>query len=305
MSHRSQPTKPPIASESNASRFAEESPRFSTLRARKRNGFSRNRGLTLIELIMAMAIMTIILGALGSLVTTSEQSFQYTAGYSQVAQHARVVNDRIAQSIAAAKANTVFPGAFVVYETVGSYAYPDALVVWKPGGTPANPDGLPLFSETVIYTTKSGTPNQLVEITASYYTSSVPALTSMSAWQTAITSIKKDSRSTIIKLTDLLRTCAPTSSSSALRGALRFAQRLRPSDADITAYKAQSTITTKWTDLAWPQGIVGPNFGMRQSCVRWEFQLAPTPTGGVGTVTTLPAVPFFGSACIYYQYAHP
>ena len=264
------------------------------------------RAMTLLELMIAMTIMLMIVGALGGLARTVQQSFEYSEGYGAATQHARVVLDRIAKNVSEATANINFPGCIVVAETVNSYRYPDTLVVWHPSGTASSPTGLPLYSELVIYCPHPSYPNRLVEITAASDTRTVPVISNEALWQTELEALKKASTSKTVVLTTLLRTCLTTSASSGTasdyRGDARFETRLRPSADDWASFTA-GTVT--WSNLPWVQGVYGPKAGLRQTWVRMELQLVP----GVDWVASNPdgavAVPFFGSAALYYNLSHP
>ncbi len=263
------------------------------------------RGMTLLELMLAMTIMMMVVGVLAGLARTSQQGFEYSEGYGIATQHARVVLDRIAKSVSEATANDQFPGCIVVAETVGAYRYPDTLVVWHPSsGTPANPAGLPLYRELIIYCPNPNNPLQLVEITAPTNGGTVPDVSNQAAWRTALSSLKKSTSTNVVELSPLLRACSTdnSGSSSTMRGGARFEVRLRPSDADWAAYKA-GTIT--WKDLPWVQGIYGPQTGLRQVWVRTELQMMPGVDWVASDSAAAQPVPFFGSAALYYNLSHP
>ncbi len=182
------------------------------------------KGLTFVELLIAMALMALIVGTLSGLAWTSQQGFQYSEGYGTATQHARVVLDRISRTIYGATANEQFPGCLVVAETVNGWRYPDTLVVWRPSGAAASPSGLPLYRELVIYCPKPNNPNQLVEITAPNDARTVPAITDTSTWLSEIAAIKTNAQSKIVNLTGLLR-CSPISSAAGRRCAERCGLR--------------------------------------------------------------------------------
>jgi hypothetical protein len=263
-------------------------------------------GLTLVELLFAMAVMAMVVGTLAGLSRTAESGFEYSEGYGVATQHAQVAIDRITRTIYGATANEQFPGCIVVAETVGSWRYPDTLVVWntaKASGnasaTAANPSGLPLYSELVIYCPHPTNPNQLVEITAPWNTATAPAVTDMSSWLSQVAVIKANAQSKIVSLTSLLRSCPIASATgSALRGAVRFETRLRPSQTDWNSFKNNMV---NWQDLPWVQGFYGWQTGQRQVWVRMELQLLPQVPNGTSYSTGLIPVPFYGSASSYYQ----
>jgi len=256
-------------------------------------------GMTLLELLFAMTILAMVVGTLAGLAHTAEQSFEYCEGYGIATQHAQVALDRITRTIYGAAANEQFPGCIVVAETINSWRYSDTLVVWHPSGVAANPSGLPQYCELVIYCPRPNYPNQLVEITAPGDTRTVPAVTDTATWLSQIAAIKTNSQSKIVTLTSLLRSCPIASTNgSALRGAVRFETRLRPSQDDWNNFKNNSV---NWKDLPWVQGFYGWQMGQRQVWVRMEMQLIPqAPNGSANAANQVP-VPFFGSASVYYQ----
>jgi prepilin-type N-terminal cleavage/methylation domain-containing protein len=268
-------------------------------------------GFTLLELMIAMTVMLMVVGALAGLARTVEQGYQYSEGYGIATQHARIVLDRIAQNVCQAAANEQFPGCLVVAETVNSYRYPDTLVVWRPGGdassptglgrTPADPAGLPRYNELLIYCPDPSTPSHFVELTAPGDSRTVAAADDASAWQAALAALKKDKGTKSLLLSDLLRTCSTSTGGSGLRGAVRFETRLRPSANDWASYK---TGGTTWMNLPWVQGIYGSQAGLRQVWVRTELQLVPGVTW-VESSQAADAVPYLGSAALYYQLTHP
>jgi hypothetical protein len=115
--------------------------------------------------------------------------------------------------------------------------------------------------------------------------------------------LKTDKGTKSLLLSDLLRTCsASTSDSGSLQGAVRFETRLRPSAADWASYKAGGTT---WMNLPWVQGIYGSQAGLRQVWVRTELQLLPGVAWIESNPATADAVPYLGSAALYYQLTHP
>lgn len=260
--------------------------------------------MTLLELMIAMSLMALVIGALAGLARTSEQGFDYSEGYGAATQHARVVLDRITRTIHAATANEQFPGCIVIAETINSWRYPDTLVIWRPNGVAADPNGLPRYCELVIYCPQWNNPYQFVEITAPTDTRTVPAVTdtTAAAWQSEIAAIKANSQSQVVNLTNLLRSCPISSASgSPLRGAARFETCLRPSQDEWNNFKKN---LVNWTDMAWVQGCYGWQTGLRQVWVRMELQLMPQSTNGLAEPANQVPVAFLGSAAIYYQMRH-
>ena len=258
----------------------------------------RRPGMTLLELLLAMTITAMVIGTLGVLANGVQLSFQYAEGHGLATQHARVVLDRITQSVREATANEQFPGAIVLADEEGSWRFPETLVVWHPAGVAADPEGLPRFNELIVYCPDPAAPNRLVEITAPGDARAVPPVDDEPGWITAIEAIKASSSSDVSTLTELVRTCLVTGDDEdSRRGAVRFETRLRPSAAEWADYD-HAAGTLDWQDLSWPQGIYGSQTGLRQTWVRVELQLV---TGAPGNSTGGTAIPFFGSAALYHE----
>lgn len=256
-------------------------------------------GLTLIELLIAMSIMAMVIGSLGALAHGVQLAFEYTEGHGLATQHARVAIDRLTRHVEEATTSGQFPGFLVVPSIEGSGEYPETLVIWHPSGLAADPEGLPRFNELVIYSPSLNAPNQLLEITVPTDNRTVPDVSNLAQWRSELNTIRGGSRSQSQVLTSLLRTCSAPggSGNTQRRGALRFSARLRPSEAEWTAYKEG---TADWADLPWVQGVFGSQTGLRQASLQIELQLMPGTTPIVAHENTHVAVPFFGSAALVY-----
>ena len=285
-------------------------------------------GLTLVELLFAMAIMAMVVGTLAGLSHTAELGFEYSEGYGVATQHAQVALDRITRAIYGATANEQFPGCIVVADTVSNWTYPDTLVIWnpdlantirtgikaipsvtarKPGTPPSDNDFVIYYDELVIYCPNPTYPNQLLQIvsyagdTRTFLTAPtvLEPFSTDSTWLSQIAAIKTNAQSKIVTLTSLLLPCPiATATGSALRGAARFETRLRPSQDDWNNFNNNSN---SWQNLPWVQGFYGWQMGQRQVWVRMELQLIPQAPNGSACAANQVPVPFYGSASLYYQ----
>lgn len=259
---------------------------------------SRSNGLSLVELLIALAIMGAMAAMVAGLSQAATSGWRYGQGHADATQHARVALERITRSVREAYATENHPGCAVSYTEVSSWRFPDTLVVWSPNGPPQNADGPPLVSECVIYCPDPADPSQLVEITAPSDSREIPLTNELnqSPWKSQLAGIKTSSQSTKVVLTELLRTSQNAIGTSQF-GAIRFERELRPSDSEWDAY--QGAVIT-WSDLSWPQGMYGANRGTRQVWMRVEMQLMP----GRESITKDPAgqqaVVFFDSASLLY-----
>lgn len=266
---------------------------------------SRNRrGLSLVELLTATAILVLMAGAIAALASTVQTSSRHGQGHGIATQHARVALERIERAVHKATASSQFPGCVVFAETSSGFRFPDTLVVWHPPtGTASNPGGLPLFSELVIFRVDQALPNRLVEITVPGHTQTVPAISDESQWTSELNNLRTQPSYQQVTLTDLLRTATVSSGEQAntnigRRGVVRFNVEQTPSDGQLADYKNG---LTAWKDLPWAQGICGTKTGLRQGHCRIELQLLPGKASPTDEAVGLLAVPFFGSAALFYE----
>jgi hypothetical protein len=94
--------------------------------------------------------------------------------------------------------------------------------------------------------------------------------------------------------------------SGSARGAVRFEVAVTPSAEEWASYQSGAL---PWVDepgkqgLPWVQGIVGSRSGLRQVRLRTELQLMPGKTAVLEDPTGQQAIPFLGSAALYYEMA--
>ncbi len=261
----------------------------------------RRAGLTLVELLISITIITMTVGALGVMGRAVQIASEHNQSYGTATQHARVVLDRLARTVQQAHGNAAYAGAWVVEDVVGSYNFPDTLVVWHPATAAANPDGAPLASELKIFCPDPAAPGQLVEITVPGDSRAVPSPANAATFKTFIVGLKTAAGANKVQLTNLVRVASASASGNSTtqqRGAVRFVVELNPSAAEWVSFEAG---TTAWNDLSWPQGIAGPNSGMRHVWVRSEIQLLPAGDWHATGEAAKEPVPFFGSATFCYE----
>ncbi len=259
---------------------------------------SGRNGLTMVELLLAISLMSIVVTALATLASAVQVSSEFTEGLSDTCQHARVSMDRIQRTVAQAYATETNPGVAVVYWTSDSATFPDSLVVWSPNGNPQNADGPPLVSELVLFCPDLDDPSRLVEIHAPSDTREVELLSlNTPSGRAMLDAIKIAASSEVIELTPLLRVVGVRDAPSAdgvSSGLVRFSMEMHPTEAEWENYLVGSTA---WEDLPWAQGIYGPSSGMRQVALHYELQLLP-PKAPANAAWT---VPYFGSAALMYE----
>jgi prepilin-type N-terminal cleavage/methylation domain-containing protein len=255
--------------------------------------FARH-GLTLIELMISILILSFTVAALGMMSRAVEISSEFNQGYGTATQHARVTLDRLDRAINQAYANGSWPGVWVTEDTVGSWNFPDTLVVWRPSGAAANPQGAPIVSELVLFCPNPSATNQLLEITVPGDSRTLPSPSNAATFKAFIDGLKTAAGASKVLLTDLVRT-AVISGSAQPRAAARFVVTQSPTDAQMLTYPSVT-----WQNLPWPQGICSPTMGVRQVWVRTEIQLMPSGTWSVTNAAGEQAVPYFESSTFYY-----
>ncbi len=262
-------------------------------------GSRRFRGLTLIELLIAMSIMAMVVGTLGALAHGVQLGYEYTEGHGLAVQHARVVLERISRRVEECTAGEQFPGFLVVPQYEGGVELPEMLVVWHPSGTASDPNGLPRYNELVLYTPNAYAPNQLLEVTIAGDTRTVPPPNDLARWRSELASLRNTWRWQAFPLTSLLRVCRVSGAlgNAQGRGAVRFQSRLRPSEADWARYQSGDL---EWSELPWVRGIYGSRTGLRQAALQIELQLMPGDVPVAADAGTHTALPFFGAAARYY-----
>jgi Tfp pilus assembly protein PilW len=270
---------------------------------RASNRAAGRAGLTLLELMLAMTVSTILVGALSVLASATRQTATFSEGQASALQHSQVILDRINRFVSQAYATETYPGVVVVDETASSNRYPDTLVIWIPAdGVPTNAAGPPLVSELVIIGPDPTNPRRLMEFTATSDGRTVQlneASLNTTAGRSLIQSIKTASTTTKTVLTPLVRIASTSAGGGSQRAAVRFECELHPTAADITAFRNG---TLAWEDVAWPQGLVSSHAGLRQVWLRTELQLMSQDysDSGVAPADAVPR-PFLGSATLYYS----
>lgn len=276
---------------------------------RSERAIRSRHGLTLAELLMATAVMSIIVGVTGTLALAVREGWQYGAGRADVAQQARVVLDRITRRVTTAHASASHPGVGVVSTTVGSYTFPDTLVIWSPTGTPVNAQGPPKVNECVIYCPDPANPAQFLEITAPTDSRDLPLDSQLdtATIRNLVEGLKTATSSRKVILTKLLRTASttistggttPQGSGSTLRGAVRFVRELRPSASEWSQYLAG---TRTWQNVSWPQDWRGTTTGLRQTWLKIELQFTPPVSQTSPDAAPPETVGVLGSAALYYE----
>lgn len=260
--------------------------------ARSRPTRLRRRGFTLAEVLVASGVTVMIAGAMAVMATGVEQTARYTFALEEAHQHARVALERIQAAVQGAASSPTNPPVAVLSDVSGAYTFPETLVVWKADGG----DDVPQASELVVFCANPSNPKELWELT----NPSDPQAVSMidtTALATLVSAMKSSGTTRKTVLTTLLRSCT-SHDLGAPKPAVRFTLAMRPSTTEWSQYQAS---TLAWSDLSWAQGIYGTKCGLRQVRVRCELQVIPDDDDDGVAAAETSAVPFLGSATMYYE----
>ncbi len=274
------------------------------------------RGLTLAELMIAMAILGMMSVVLAGMSNAVNMSWTYTKGVEESELQASAAVERLKFMVSQVGEYRVSGqptrlGLAGVMRTVGNVTIPDMLMLWtggRDGGMAAlgTQTRWPVASEVLVYTWDPSHPKQLVEVAFPGNATAIDfASTDLETTVTQLISLPSAER---IPLCDRLRISTLSASRSvptfqtanvtaADLGNVRFQVNWTPSDMDLSLV---SPATSAWMQLGWSQGVVSSRSGLRQATVNIEMQIEPRDS----TVLTddVTAVPFFGSASTRYVY---
>lgn len=270
----------------------------------------RRRGLTLVELLIAGTVLSLVSLVLGGLVMAVQTAKAHTDGLEEATLQARAALDRIRFMVAEAGVYQVpgeptTPGLAVVKHRWSVYDLPDVLVVWSGGRSGGLGDaGLhrrrPRIDELVVYAPDSETPHRLVELAWPGNHSTIDFRDA--DFGRTIRSLVSSGEADSVLLCDRVRV-SPLSgwlgASGSEVGNVRFDLTWTP---EGSALSSASPGTEEWFDLPWVRGVVSPGSGLRQATLRMELQVEPREGQPSRGETRPIAVPFFGSAS--YRYVH-
>lgn len=290
------------------------------------------RGLTLVELLISMAILSLMAVVLAGMSNAVHSAWSYTKGVEESDLQARAAIERIEYMVSQIGCYKLAGqptrlGLAVVNRPFGNEEVPDVLVLWtggRLGGMAAQgvQARLPTVGELVIYSWKDNAPHQLIEVAFPGQTAGFDF--GASDLRSQVATLLASASAESIPLCNRLRVCSPRStswaggastplgpggsfgpssapaasgSSSSSIGSARFTLTLTPSDTELATAAPQ---TTAWTKLSWPQGAYSSRSGMRQATLQIELQIEPD--GIARASDSVIAIPFFGSASARYVY---
>ncbi|QDT94553.1 hypothetical protein Pan161_62490 [Gimesia algae] len=268
-------------------------------------------GFTLVELLMSMAISSILIVALAGIVTATQSAWQHTRGIEDSQAQINAAFDRIKLMISQAGVYHVSGqsprvGIAVVTNSWNSIDIPNTLVVWSGGrngglseqGTITR---LPQLSEILIYTVDPADGHNLIEIAFPDTNSTIDFNSSSfnSTIRSAIQSSQAESTllSNRIKCSQYVLSGNPWGPAA---GNVFFSLVKTPSDSSLSSV---SPGTADWMNLSWPQGTASASSGLRLVTVNCEAQFETAEQTALNEVNSASALPFFASGSRYYAYA--
>ena len=258
------------------------------------------RGFTIVELLMSMAILGMVVVAVGVLSQSVFQANEHTRAVGAATQHARVAMQRISQTVTSAYAAATEPGVAVIENLVGGESLPDTAVIWAPTGDPQNPDGPPLVGELVFYTPNPSNPMELWELTDPDNTTpqSLTTINSLAGRNllATLTASPTTTKRTVMKR---LQTIQLGGDDVAL---LRFSTRMMPTASEWTQLVAGSVA---WENAAWPQSMYADDWGMRSVCLQMEMWTSIAPQSDPNAAPEEHSVPFVSAATLNDRLLNP
>ncbi len=268
------------------------------------------RGLTLVELLMSMAISSILIVALAGIVTATQTAWKHTQGIEDSQAQVTAAFDRIKMMVSQAgiyqiSGQTPRVGLAVVSHPWNSIDIPNTLVVWTGGRNGGISDQgtlkrLPNINELLIYTIDPNDPHNFVEIALPAVDASIDF--NSSSFSSTIRSAIKSSSAESALLSNRVKSSQYVLSGNPWGpavGNIRFDLVKTPSDASLSGV---SPGTSAWMNLPWPQGTASASSGLRQATVNYEIQFEVTERTSLNDVNSSTALPFFGSSSRLYAY---
>jgi len=256
--------------------------------------------MTLVELSVAVAVMSLVAVVLGGLISAVRTTREHVTGVQDATAQGGFVVDRIRRAVARSGVyrigtNPTVAGVAVVWKSASPTDRPETLVVWT-GGRDASLAGqsplsrLPKANELLIYTPDPAAPQRLLEIVVPTATDDVDF--AGTGFNTRIGQLIASSSAEKVVICDRVRVGSTGSGTAA---AVRFELEATP-PSDLLA--AVAVNTSAWTSLPWAGGACSATSGVRQTAIRVELQLTTlTRSGNDG-----PSLPIFGGAARRYLF---
>lgn len=255
--------------------------------------------MTLIELMVAATVMSLVAVVMGGLVTAVDTARRHVDGLQTATSQGRLAIDRIRDAVGRAGVYRIGTGATIPGVAVVQEGDQSAILVVWTGGRESNfaEQGLftrrPKASELVIYMPDTNAPEQLVEIVVNGNESEVDFGAAAAQFAMRIGGLINSVSAEKITLCDRLREVSDGAEPVA---AIRFAVEATPSTGEINTAVTDSS---DWRALPWVSGASTRTSGLRQLLVRIEIQIATLRDAGE---TSSASLPLFGAAELRYQH---
>jgi hypothetical protein len=252
--------------------------------------------MTLIELTVAVAVMSLVVVVLGGIVTAVDTARRHVDGLHEAAALGRFAVGRIHDAVNRVGTYRVgggetVPGIAVVRES----DRPETLVLWT-GGRESSLAAhsplarLPKANELVIVTPDPAAPQRLVEIVVPTAPDDVDFRSG--SFATRVRQLIRSPNAEKVLLCDRVRVAE---AGGVVAAALRFEAEATPTQ---NAIDATTPGTAAWRGLPWVGGSSTNRAGLRQVALRIEIQVVTLGRPGETTGTT--SLPVFGSAARRY-----
>lgn len=256
------------------------------------------RAMTLVELTVSVAVMSLVAVVLGGLISAVHTGREHVGGVQEATAQGRFAVNRVRDAVARTGvyqigAGSTVPGIGVVWTPGSPVDRPETLVVWT-GGRDASLAGqtltrLPKASELLIYAPDPAAPQRLLEFALPTATGDVDFTSA--GFAVLINQLIGSSAAEKVTICDRVRVGSTGSGSAPT---VRFEIEAVPSDSQLAATAVN---TPAWSALPWVNGSCSSTSGLRQITVRVELQ--PVTLRRAGT-NDGPSLPVFGSAVRRY-----
>ncbi len=259
---------------------------------------------------MAMSISSMLIVALGGIVTATQSAWEHTQGIEDSQAQTTATFDRIKMMVSQAgvyQVNGQPPqvGLAVVTHSWTYFDLPDTLVVWTGGRNGGISDQgvltrLPNINELLVYTIDPNDSHNIVELAFPDVDLSIDFNDFF--FDYSIRYLIDSNYAESVLLSNRVKSSQYVLSGRPLRqstGNLRFEIVKTPSDASLSGV---SSGTSAWMSLPWPQGTASSSTGLRQITVYFETQFETMERSALNDINSSTALPFFGSSSRYYAY---
>ncbi len=247
-------------------------------------------GMTLAELLISMAILSMMSVVLAGMSNAVNSAWSYTKGIEETDLQAQAALERIEYMVSQTgtyklTGQPTRAGMAVVTRTVGKNQLPDVLVLWTGGrsggmATSGVQSRLPTVGELLIYTWDASTPASLIEVAFPGQSASFDF--AASDLSTQVTNLLNTKTAEIIPLCSQLRVSSlnstSTSSTTSLTPVLIGQTSLYGTSLDMSASIGTSSPTTSTTSSSKTQSVANLRFTLTQNPTDIELASATPQT---------------------------